>query len=136
MDNCIFCRIIKGEIPALRVYENDAVVAFLDIQPANPGHTLVVSKKHHPTLLETPDEELGPLFQAAKRVGRSAAAAVGAAGFNVIVNNGPVAGQIIPHVHVHVIPRFDDDGHQHWAKKSVPQQDMEAIAAKIAKLSR
>ena len=136
MENCIFCRIAKGEIPALKVYEDDALVAFLDIQPANPGHTLVVSKKHFPTFVETPDEELGIMIQAAKRLGRSASAAVGAEGFNIIVNNGPVAGQIIPHVHIHIIPRFEDDGHRHWAKKSVSQEDMNAIAAKIGELAK
>ncbi|MFA6604157.1 MAG: HIT family protein [Patescibacteria group bacterium] len=136
MENCIFCRIAAGEIPALKVYENDALVAFLDIQPANPGHTLIVSKRHYPTLADTPDEELGPLFVAAKMLGKSAAAAVGAGGFNIIVNNGPVAGQIIPHVHIHAIPRFEDDGHRHWSKKSVSQEEMVEIAGKIAELSR
>jgi len=131
MENCIFCKIIAGEIPSLRFYEDDAVVAFLDIQPANPGHALIVTKKHYPTMGETPDAELGRLFAAAKKVGLAAAAAVAAPGFNIIVNNGTVAGQIIPHVHVHAIPRFEDDGHQHWAKRSVPEEKMKAIAVQL-----
>jgi len=131
MENCVFCKIINGEIPALKVYEDDAVFAFLDIQPANPGHALVVSKKHYPTLAETPDAEVGALFVVAKKLGTRAAEAVGAAGFNIIVNNGPVAGQVIPHVHVHAIPRFEDDGHKHWAKRSVSEGQMKEIAAKL-----
>jgi len=131
MTDCVFCKIISGDIPALKVYEDADVFAFLDIQPANPGHALIVSRKHYPTLAETPDGEVERLFIAAKKLGTRAAEAVGAAGFNVIVNNGPVAGQIIPHVHVHAIPRFEDDGHQHWAKKSISEAQMKEIAAKL-----
>lgn len=134
MEECVFCRIISGRIPALKVHEDEKVSCFLDIQPANPGHALVVTKDHYPTLAETPDEELGRLFSAVKKAGRAAVAAVGAAGYNVVVNNGAVAGQIIPHVHVHVIPRFEDDGHRHWAKKSVEPERMKEISEKMNKL--
>ena len=134
MQDCVFCKIIKGEIPAFKVFEDGDVFAFLDIQPANPGHTLVVTKKHYPTLAETPDGELGRLFVAVKRIGRAAVAAVGAAGFNVMVNNGAVAGQVIPHVHVHAVPRFEDDGHRHWSKKAVPPERMKEVAEKMKEL--
>ncbi len=132
MEDCIFCRIIKGEIPARKVFEDDDHIAFLDIQPANPGHTLVLPKRHYPTLAETPDEELGKLFVIAKRAAKAAADAVGTPAFNLIVNNGPEAGQIIGHVHIHAIPRFPDDGHRHWAKKSVSEETMKDVAAKIS----
>ncbi len=134
MEDCIFCKIVRGDIPALKVHEDGEVFAFLDIQPANPGHALVVTKDHFPTLAETPDAKLGPLFAAVKRVGSAAAKAVGASGFNVIVNNGAVAGQVISHVHVHAIPRFDDDGHRHWSKKSVSQERMKEVAEKLSQL--
>lgn len=134
MDDCVFCKIIRGDIPSHKVYENGEVFAFLDIQPANPGHTLVVTKKHYPSLAETPDEELAQLFIAVKKAGRAAAAAVSAAGFNIMINNGAVAGQVIPHVHVHAVPRFEDDGHRHWAKKSVSTEQMGEIAEKISRL--
>ncbi len=130
-ETCIFCRIVKGEIPALKVYEDDDLIAFLDIQPANPGHTLIMPKEHYPSLAETPDEELGKLFIAAKRAAKAAADAVGTSDFNLIVNNGPDAGQIIGHVHIHAIPRFADDGHRHWAKKSVSEETMKDVAAKM-----
>jgi len=132
MSDCVFCKIITGDIPSHKVYEDDDVFAFLDIQPANPGHALIVTKKHYPTLVETPDEELGRLFVIAKKVGQAASAAAVAADFNIIVNNGPAAGQIIPHVHVHAIPRFKDDGHKHWAKKSVSPEQMGEVAAKMS----
>ena len=134
MEDCVFCKIVNGAIPALKVHEDDNCICFLDIQPANPGHTLVVTKDHYPTLSETPDERLGGLFTVVKKIGRTAAESVGADGFNVMVNNGTVAGQVIPHLHVHVVPRFEDDGHRHWSKKSVDPERMKEIAAKISAL--
>jgi len=134
MDDCIFCRIIRGDIPAAKVYEDADAVAILDIQPANPGHCLILPKKHFSGLAETPDADLGGIFAAAKKAAKAAVQAVEADGFNLIVNNGQVAGQVIFHTHIHVIPRFSDDGHRHWQKREVPEEKMKEIAAKMRQL--
>ena len=106
---CIFCKILAGEILAYYVYQDKKVVAFLDIQPGNPGHLLVVPKKHYSVLPQMPDEEVGHLFTVAKQLSGIVFDAVGAEGVNIVQNNGQVAGQMVPHVHVHVIPRMQKD---------------------------
>src|SRR3989338_5595477 len=94
MSDCLFCKIVSGEIPAEKVYEDGDVVAFLDIQPVNVGHTLVVPRAHFRALSETPDETVAALFRAVKRVATAAQSATGAPAYNVGVNIGPVAGQV------------------------------------------
>ncbi len=131
MDNCVFCKIASGEIPSYKVYDEDGVMGFLDIQPANPGHVLVIPKEHYATFLEAPDEILAKVFIAAKVAGRAACEAVAAPALNIIVNNGAVAGQVVSHLHVHALPRFEDDGHKHWAKKSISEGKMAEIADKM-----
>jgi histidine triad (HIT) family protein len=128
---CLFCKIIRGEIPALKVFENAQVVAFLDIHPINPGHTLVVPKGHYTNLLETPDEVIGEVMQNVKVVAEAAMKAVGASAFNLGVNTGVEAGQVIMHTHFHVMPRFANDGHVHWAKKEMGKEEMEKVAMDI-----
>jgi histidine triad (HIT) family protein len=134
MDDCIFCKIIRGDIPATKIYEDADVAAILDIQPANPGHCLILPKRHYSGLAETPDSELCAIFSAAKKAGQAAMRATGADAYNVIINNGQVAGQVIFHTHIHVIPRFPDDGHRHWQKKDVPEEKMMEVAAKMRQL--
>jgi len=108
--SCPFCRIVAGELPAEVVYEDEHVLAFLDIYPMNPGHTLVVPKSHVERLSDLPDELCGPLFAAARKVAVAAISALGASGANVGLNDGRAAGQAIPHLHIHVVPRFPGDG--------------------------
>ncbi len=104
-ENCLFCKIAKGEIPSTKVYEDDYVLAFLDIAPVEKGHTLIISKEiHSEALLETPDEIIAKLLAVAKRIG-NAMMKSGFGGFNIVQNNYPDAGQTIPHIHIHVIPR-------------------------------
>ena len=107
--HCIFCKIARGEIPSARVIETDEAVAFLDINPVTPGHTLLVPKAHYPILADLPEPLAGAVCSLLPRLCRAVAAATGAPGLNVIVNNGRAAGQTIDHCHWHVIPRFDDD---------------------------
>lgn len=132
--DCLFCKIITGEIPAHKVYEDENFLAFLDINPVNLGHTLVVSKIHHRNLLDLPENlasELGPLL---KRLAQTAKTATGADGLNIIWNNEPAAGQLIYHSHVHLIPRFADDGFEHWHGKIKPStEELTEIAEKIQK---
>jgi histidine triad (HIT) family protein len=131
MNNCIFCKIIKGEIPAAKVYENNEIIAFLDIMPINPGHTLVVSKKHYEDLLSTPDEILCQMILKTKLIAKAVISAMKVEGFNLGINNGKVAGQIIPHLHFHIMPRYEGDGRKLWLGKKSDPKELTKIAKKI-----
>lgn len=109
-EDCIFCRIVKGELPAARVFEDEHVLAFMDIGPVVKGHVLVTPKTHHDPLMDTPDEVLARLVAAVKRVARAQVASLQCKGVSVIQSNGEPAGQVVPHIHFHVIPRYPDDG--------------------------
>ena len=122
---CIFCRIINGEIPSTRIYEDDAVLAFLDISPVAAGHSLVVPKMHCATLCDLPAELGGPIMGVLSCVGKAVMAATGAEGFNCMQNNFSAAGQVVFHVHWHIIPRFVGDGLTHWPH--APYADIEAM---------
>ena len=113
-DECIFCKIVAGQIPCARVYEDEAVIAFLDINPIAKGHTLVVPKGHYPTLLDLPASEGETLLKALRLVGGAVFRQTGAGGFNVVQNNFGPAGQMVFHSHWHVIPRFENDGLADW----------------------
>ena len=108
-DNCIFCRIIRGEIPAAKIYEDGKVYAFLDIAPFNFGHALVIPKVHCQSFTIVPEEYLSAMMAAAKRIAPAVMHATGAPAFNLLLNNGSIAGQEVPHTHLHIIPRFVDD---------------------------
>lgn len=109
-ENCLFCKIISGEIPSKRVYEDDYVYAFLDIYPASEGHTLIAPKKHYNSFTDMDPEDVARLFEAARKITAAVEKAFSAEGSNIGINNGEVAGQEVPHVHVHVIPRKKGDG--------------------------
>jgi histidine triad (HIT) family protein len=129
--DCIFCKIIAGEIPANKVYEDDQVLAFLDITPVNPGHTLVIPKKHYADLLELPEDELYLLAKAVKKIAPAVLEAVGSNGFNLGLNNGDSAGQLVKHFHWHIMPRFAGDGHALWHGNKYQEGEVEVVAEKI-----
>ncbi len=106
----IFSRIIRGEIPCCKVFEDPHVFAFLDIAPLSPGHTLVIPKEPAPTLGELSDDAAAALGRALPRICRAVKLATGAPAYNLLQNNGPLAGQVVMHAHIHIIPRFDGDG--------------------------
>jgi histidine triad (HIT) family protein len=106
----IFSRIIAGEIPAAKVYEDDLTLAFLDIGPASRGHTLVISKEEASGLLDLSPEALAAVARTTQLVARAIVAAVGCDGFNIVQNNGAAAGQTVFHYHAHIIPRWEGDG--------------------------
>ena len=108
--NCLFCKIASKQIAAPILYEDDHVIAFLDIMPRTPGHTLVVSKDHAPTLIQLPPNEVGPLFAAVKKVTALLVEKLGSDGATIGINQGRVAGQEVDHLHVHVMPRWTGDG--------------------------
>jgi histidine triad (HIT) family protein len=107
--HCIFCKIVHGDIPSATILETAEAVAFLDINPVNPGHVLLVPKAHHAGLSELPDAVAAHAGSLLPRLCRAVRAATGADGLNVIVNNGQAAGQTVDHGHWHIIPRFQDD---------------------------
>jgi len=131
MEGCLFCKSVNKEIPATFVYENGLVVAFLDINPVNPGHVLVLPKKHSENMLDTDDQILSEIAVTIKKISKAMMEAVGASAFNVEVNNGKVAGQVIFHSHWHIIPRFETDGLKHWPGQKYQDGEMESVAEKI-----
>ncbi|MBP5319518.1 MAG: HIT family protein [Kiritimatiellae bacterium] len=134
MSDCVFCKIINGEIPSCKVYEDDHVVAFLDLQPVEKGHTLVVPKFHVPLLTDLPEEKLRPVMTAVQKVARLLTAKLGCDGFNVMQNNGLCATQTVPHVHFHIIPRWGDAPKTTgmWAHTSYDSMDeMKAMCARL-----
>jgi len=108
--NCIFCQIAKGAVNAKKIYEDDKVIGILDINPANPGHTLLLPKEHYMILPQMPDELVNYIFVIAKGISNALLRAVGATGTNIFIANGVGAGQRAPHFMVHIIPRIDNDG--------------------------
>lgn len=117
----IFCKIIDGDIPSTRVYEDDDVLAILDISQTTRGHTLVMPKKHYESLLDCPKETLTKVMLIAQRIGQAEVSVLGAKGVNILTNCGEMAGQTVPHFHVHVIPRYV--GGQGGFQLTMTQQD-------------
>jgi len=108
MENCIFCKIVAGEIPSMKVYEDEYCIATLDIGPATKGHTLIIPKEHHQDITDMDAGLLGKLMTVAKTIGIRQKEKLGAAGFNIVQNNGAAAGQTVLHFHIHVIPRYEN----------------------------
>lgn len=106
---CIFCKIINKEIPSSIVYEDEDVLAILDLAQTTLGHTLVMPKKHYANILEIPDDELAHLMSIVKMLAKRISDKLGAKGFNLLVNTNEVAGQTVMHLHVHIIPRYDEN---------------------------
>lgn len=132
--DCLFCRIVAGEIPSTKVYEDEYCYAFLDLRPVNIGHTLLVPKAHADNLYDTPNETLAHLAPIIKKISLAIKTALGADGINIEMNNDPVAGQIIFHAHIHIVPRFSGDGFKHWhGARGYREGEMSDTAQKIAK---
>jgi len=134
MSDCIFCKIAAGQIPCTRVHEDDVCLVFMDIQPISPGHTLLIPKKHYGSIMEMPPEESAHLGRQLPALAAAVKAALKSDGVNVLQNNGRSAGQVVPHLHVHLIPRWPGDGLGfRWPAKSadaeILKQQAEAIRA-------
>jgi histidine triad (HIT) family protein len=127
----LFEKIINGEVPAVKVYEDEYAVAFLDIRPVNPGHTLVVPRHKSRNLFDTPDDVLQKLAPIVKKVAIAVRDAVRADGINIHINNEPAAGQAVFHMHVHVIPRFENDGRRLWGGGEYRVREDKEIGEKI-----
>ena len=132
---CIFCAIVAGKQPGVSVYRDEEFMVIMDKYPINVGHTLLIPVKHYDNLLRMPPTEVGKLYSLVPDVAKAIVTAVKADGFNVGQNNGIAANQIVPHVHVHIVPRFIDDSPDgKWPTRRVAnQEDLSRIAQKIRK---
>jgi histidine triad (HIT) family protein len=133
MQDCIFCRIIRGELPATRIHEDNDAIVFMDIGPVVKGHLLVIPKEHYANLEETPAAVLAKLIALVQKIAAAQKKALRTDGVNIMQSNGRAAGQVVDHIHFHVIPRFLSDGH-HWnwkAQKYADSGEMQALADKI-----
>ncbi len=131
---CVFCKIVSGEIPSVKVYEDEGFLAFMDIGPVNKGHVLVIPKKHAETFVDLTEEEAAELFKRVNRIAKAVKLGLGADGLNIIINVGKASGQEVFHVHTHIIPRFENDGMKFgWRKLSYNDNEMEEYAERIRK---
>ena len=127
----IFEKIARKEIPSEGVYEDEDVYAFLDIKPNNLGHTLVIPKKRYKNIYDAPAEVLQKMIVAAQKIALAQKKTLGAEGVNIVMNNESAAGQIVFHIHMHVIPRFKGDGFEHWHGTTRTEEEMKLTAEKI-----
>ena len=129
--DCLFCKIAKKELPSNILFENENIIAFLDIKPISKGHTLVVPKKHSLNLKDLQLEQGTQIMQAILEFAPKLIKAVGADGYNVGINNGKAAGQIIMHTHFHIIPRWDNDGMSSWPNHDISSDELKTLQQKI-----
>lgn len=130
-NNCVFCAIAAGEIPSFKVYEDDLVLAYLDINPFSKGHTLVIPKDHSTGLLDTPDDTLAALVARVKKVAAHLKTALPCDGFNILQNNGEAAGQTVMHIHFHIVPRYGKEDITFESRQG-DMDELKDLAAKIA----
>lgn len=131
MKDTIFAKIIRREIPAEIVYEDEDTLAFLDIAPNNPGHTLVIPKAYARNVLDIGEEDWLAVMRTARTLARAVKDAVGADGVNLMMNNEAAAGQEVFHAHLHIIPRFTTDQYERWPKKEYGEGEKAAVAQMI-----
>ena len=133
-DDCLFCKMVAGQIPVTKIYEDEVILAFLDIGPVSDGHTLVIPKQHFEKLHDCPSEFLGLVCSRLGKIAGAVTAAMNSEGYNVLLNNGRAAGQLIEHLHFHIIPRNTGDGvFDRWPAYEYEQGKIELIAEKIRK---
>ena len=129
---CIFCKIIAGQIPAAKIYEDDTVLAFLDIGPISDGHVLVVPKRHYEKIHECPPEVLADVWTRLGKIAGAVLSVMNSDGYNVLCNNGRAAGQLVDHLHFHIVPRMTGDGvFNRWPAFKYPEGKIEKLAQKI-----
>ena len=132
MTNCVFCRIVAGQIPSTKVHEDEQTLAFMDIGQVNPGHALVAVKPHVENIVGLDDALAAAVFRSSARVARAIQAAFRPQGISVYQANGPAAGQTVFHFHIHVVPRWEKDGMElTWPVKNPTREALEENAAKI-----
>jgi len=132
MSDCVFCKIVAGQIPSTKVHEDEHTLAFMDLGQVNPGHVLVAVKKHAANLFELDDTQAAAVARTSARVAKAIRDAFAPAGLSVYQANGKAAGQTVFHYHVHLLPRHDADGMElTWPVKNPPREKLEGYAGKI-----
>ncbi len=131
MEGCIFCKIAKGEIPCSKVYEDDSILAFLDVAPVHKGHTLIIPKEHYMTILDTPEETMLRIAPLLRKIAAAVKASMKCDGINICQNNFRPAGQLVDHIHFHIIPRFEGDGLKTWPQGEYKEGEMEETLEKL-----
>lgn len=130
--DCVFCKIVAGKLPCFKLLENETTIAFMDINPVNPGHALAVTKGHWPTVDVIPADVLADVARTAQRVAKAAVKALAPEGVNLVQANGVAAGQSVPHLHIHIMPRRrNDDVSLNWTPTPGDMKEIEAIANKL-----
>lgn len=130
MENCLFCKIVRGEIPALKIYENDHVLAFLDIGPVSKGHTLVIPRTHSQDLAAATTEDAVELMKVIHDLAPKIVKSLGASGYNLGMNHGLVAGQEVMHTHIHIMPRYEGEPRS-FAKTQPAKEELQKVAEQI-----
>ena len=131
MVDCLFCKIIAGDIPSSKIYEDEKTFAFLDINPVNPGHTIVVPKKHSRNLYDIEKNDWLAVMKTVKMLTLKIKEGMDADGISVAMSNEPSAGQTVFHTHVHIVPRIEDDGLPHWPEGTYKDGEAQEVANKI-----
>ncbi|MCI2069262.1 MAG: HIT family protein [Bacilli bacterium] len=133
--DCIFCKIADGKIPCLKIYEDEDILAFLDISPSSKGHALVITKEHFANFLVVPHDLLAKAYEVAQKIGQAQVSQLGAKGCNIITNVNEIAGQSVKHFHIHVIPRYDpNDGLElNFKPKMIEKLNLPVLAEEIKK---
>ncbi|MBX4201253.1 HIT family protein [Candidatus Parcubacteria bacterium] len=133
--DCIFCKIISGEIPSAKVFEDENVLAFLDVNPDSKGHTLVIPKQHAENIFDISKESLENVIVAAKHIAKNLKDVLHTDGINLMQSNGPAANQVVMHYHLHIIPRYENDGlkiaHKQEGAIKPPFEELQALAKEI-----
>ncbi len=130
-NDCVFCAIAAGEIPSFKVYEDDLVLAYLDINPCSKGHTLVIPKAHTTGLLDTSDEMLAALLARVKKVAARLKEVLSCDGFNILQNNGAAAGQSVFHIHFHIVPRYEGGKALSFTSTAGDMEELKALAERL-----
>ena len=131
MDQCIFCKITKGELPSFKIYEDENVFALLDIHPVNAGHTLVIPKHHSTNIFDIPPADWTAITETVRKLAAIIEKSVKADGINLSMNNREHAGQVVDHAHVHIVPRFKGDGFKLWAQRNYLENEAKSVQEKI-----
>ncbi|MFH0928528.1 MAG: HIT family protein [bacterium] len=131
MNDCIFCRIAAQDVPSIKIYEDENCVAVMDISPAARGHALVIPRVHSENILDAEPEVLAKILPVVQKIGQAVVKGLPADGFTLIVNNGEASGQVVKHLHLHIVPRIVSDGLSHWGKIEVSPEENERLAARI-----
>lgn len=132
--DCIFCKISRKEIPASIIFENEHVLSFLDIMPANKGHCLVIPKRHYSLFHDISEKDLCEMMAASQKIAKAISLSMGNEAYNLLMNNGKAAGQIVSHAHIHIVPRFEHDSIDlSWKHNRYKPEEIEESKLKIKK---